>query len=108
MKQNVGGVNRGTQFVFYPHSTFKSLANCSNSSALRKSLILLTLGGKYVIDPHTIERQPDKELDCVHECKRKEGEGSSDEVEEGEGGEDQVCCQLVLFRVAVKKLGFRQ
>ena len=53
-------------------------------------------------------KQPDKELDCVHECKRKEGEGSSDEVEEGEGGEDQVCCQLVLFRVAVKKLGFRQ
>ena len=55
MKQNVGGVNIGTQFVFYPHSTFKSLANCSNSSALRKSLILLTLGGKSVIDAHTIE-----------------------------------------------------
>ena len=51
---------------------------------------------------------PDKELDGVHECKREEGEGGSDEVEQGEGSEDQVCCQLVIFRVAVKrKVSFR-
>ena len=45
--------------------------------------------------------QPDEEFDGVHECKGKEGEGGSDEVEERERGEDQVCCQLVVLRVTV-------
>ena len=43
---------------------------------------------------------PDKELDGVHECKWEECEGGSDEVEQGERGEDQVGCQLVMFWVA--------
>ena len=47
--------------------------------------------------------QPDKELDGVHESKGEEREGGSDEVEEGEAGEDQVCCQLVIFRVTVRR-----
>ena len=46
---------------------------------------------------------PDKELDGVHESKGEEREGGSDEVEEGEAGEDQVCCQLVIFRVTVRR-----
>ena len=46
---------------------------------------------------------PDKELDGVHESKGEEREGGSDEVEEGEAGEYQVCCQLVIFRVTVRR-----
>ena len=90
--------------MFNPLLTFLSTPlNSSNSSAFRKSLILLTLGRKCCIWIIATKMPPDKELDGVHECKREEGEGGSDEVEEGEGGEDQVCCQLVIFRVTVKR-----